>query len=74
MTVTQLFQAVARIGANLCCLYDEAEEQEKFLSVITDAEWGIKLSKLEVFGLKLLSIYVYISPTIFPTAGTLMFH
>ncbi|XP_070712166.1 kinetochore-associated protein 1-like [Pempheris klunzingeri] len=40
--------AVARIGANLCCLYDEAEEREKFLSVITDAEWGIKLSKLEI--------------------------
>uniref|UniRef100_A0A8D3B3M7 Kinetochore associated 1 n=1 Tax=Scophthalmus maximus TaxID=52904 RepID=A0A8D3B3M7_SCOMX len=40
--------AVARIGANLCCLYNEAEEQEKFLSVITDAEWGIKLGKLEI--------------------------
>uniref|UniRef100_A0A3Q3MU59 Kinetochore associated 1 n=1 Tax=Mastacembelus armatus TaxID=205130 RepID=A0A3Q3MU59_9TELE len=40
--------AVARIGANLCCLYEEAEEQEKFLSVITDAEWGIKLGKLEI--------------------------
>ncbi|XP_078106919.1 kinetochore-associated protein 1 isoform X1 [Sander vitreus] len=40
--------AVARIGANLCYLYSEAEEQEKFLSVITDAEWGIKLSKLEI--------------------------
>ncbi|XP_034727450.1 kinetochore-associated protein 1 isoform X2 [Etheostoma cragini] len=40
--------AVARIGANLCCLYSEAEEQEKFLSVITDAEWGIKLGKLEI--------------------------
>ncbi|XP_034396520.1 kinetochore-associated protein 1 isoform X2 [Cyclopterus lumpus] len=40
--------AVARIGADLCCLYGEAEEQEKFLSVITDAEWGIKLGKLEI--------------------------
>ncbi|KAF7661602.1 hypothetical protein LDENG_00258100 [Lucifuga dentata] len=40
--------AVARIGANLCCLYKEEEEQQKFLSVITDAEWGIKLSKLEI--------------------------
>ncbi|CAJ1068194.1 kinetochore-associated protein 1 [Xyrichtys novacula] len=40
--------AVARIGAKLCCLYNEAEEEEKFLSVITDAEWGIKLSKLEI--------------------------
>ena len=46
--VSWLFQAVARIGANLCGLYNEAEEQQKFLSVITDAEWGIKLSKLEV--------------------------
>lgn len=43
-----LFQAVARIGANLCSLYNEAEEQRRFLSVITDAEWGIKLGKLEV--------------------------
>lgn len=42
------FQAVARIGANLCCLYDEVDEQKRFLSVITDAEWGIKLGKLEV--------------------------
>uniref|UniRef100_A0A7N6AI84 Kinetochore associated 1 n=1 Tax=Anabas testudineus TaxID=64144 RepID=A0A7N6AI84_ANATE len=40
--------AVAKIGANLCCLYDEPEEQEKFLSVIIDAEWGIKLGKLEI--------------------------
>ncbi|XP_035514108.1 kinetochore-associated protein 1 [Morone saxatilis] len=40
--------AVARIGANLCCLYNEANEQEKFFSVITDAEWGIKLGKLEI--------------------------
>uniref|UniRef100_A0A8C4E9R5 Kinetochore associated 1 n=1 Tax=Dicentrarchus labrax TaxID=13489 RepID=A0A8C4E9R5_DICLA len=40
--------AVARIGANLCCLYNEADEQEKFFSVITDAEWGIKLGKLEI--------------------------
>ncbi|XP_075882024.1 kinetochore-associated protein 1 [Nelusetta ayraudi] len=40
--------AVARIGANLCCLYDEAEEQKKFLSVITDAEWGIELGKLGI--------------------------
>uniref|UniRef100_A0A3Q1HII4 Kinetochore associated 1 n=1 Tax=Acanthochromis polyacanthus TaxID=80966 RepID=A0A3Q1HII4_9TELE len=40
--------AVAKVGANLCCLYNEVEEQKKFLSVITDAEWGIKLSKLEI--------------------------
>lgn len=37
---------MARIGANLCCLYNNVEEQLKFLSVITDAEWGIKLEKL----------------------------
>ncbi|XP_047447768.1 kinetochore-associated protein 1 [Mugil cephalus] len=40
--------AVARIGASLCSLYGETEEQQKFLSVITDAEWGIKLGKLEI--------------------------
>lgn len=53
---------MARIGANLCCLYGEAEEQGKFLSVITDAEWGIKLSKLEVCvcGWKPLHNYVHI--------------
>lgn len=43
-----LIQALARIGANLCCLYGEVDEQKRFLSVITDAEWGIKLRKLEV--------------------------
>lgn len=40
--------ALAKIGADLCCLYNESEEQEKFLSVITDAEWGIRLGKLEI--------------------------
>ncbi|MEQ2307623.1 hypothetical protein AMECASPLE_020196, partial [Ameca splendens] len=40
--------AVARIGANLCSLYNETEEQKKFLSVITDAEWGVKLGQLEI--------------------------
>uniref|UniRef100_A0A3Q2EJQ6 Kinetochore associated 1 n=1 Tax=Cyprinodon variegatus TaxID=28743 RepID=A0A3Q2EJQ6_CYPVA len=40
--------AVARIGANLCSLYNEPEQQKKFLSVITDAEWGVKLGKLEI--------------------------
>ncbi|KAJ0067724.1 hypothetical protein NL108_010031, partial [Boleophthalmus pectinirostris] len=39
--------AVAKVGANMCCLYAQAEEKSRFLSVITDAEWGIKLSKLE---------------------------
>ncbi|XP_029961373.1 kinetochore-associated protein 1 [Salarias fasciatus] len=40
--------AVAKVGADLCCLFNEAEEQKKFRSVITDAEWGIKLGKLEI--------------------------
>ncbi|XP_054630813.1 kinetochore-associated protein 1 isoform X2 [Dunckerocampus dactyliophorus] len=41
--------AVAKIGANLCCLYDQAAvEKQKFLSVITEAEWGMKLAKLEI--------------------------
>lgn len=39
---------MARVGANLCSMYKDREEQEKFLSVITDAEWGIKLGKLEI--------------------------
>lgn len=46
--VNILLQAVAKIGANLSCLHSEPEELKKFLSVITDAEWGIKLGKLEV--------------------------
>ncbi|KAM4577000.1 kinetochore-associated protein 1 isoform 1-T1 [Odontesthes bonariensis] len=40
--------AVAKIGSNLCSLYNEPKEQRKFFSVITDAEWGIKLGKLEI--------------------------
>ncbi|KAK7933078.1 hypothetical protein WMY93_003974 [Mugilogobius chulae] len=40
--------AVAKVGANLSCLYGQTEEKFKFLSVITDAEWGIKLSKLDI--------------------------
>ncbi|CAL9708810.1 unnamed protein product [Knipowitschia caucasica] len=40
--------AVAKVGANLCCLYGLAKEKDQFLSVITDAEWGIRLSKLEI--------------------------
>lgn len=54
-----LFKAVARIGANLCCLYNEPEEQSKFLSIITDAEWGVKLSKLDVK--QFLSFIIFIS-------------
>lgn len=63
---------MAKIGANLCCLYDEAEEQKKFLSVITDAEWGIKLGKLEVMQqlylkciLVLVDRFTYIYPMFF---------
>lgn len=52
-------QAVARIGANLCGLYDEGDEMKRFLSVITDAEWGIKLAKLEVYELKTTSVKSY---------------
>uniref|UniRef100_A0A8C5AK64 Kinetochore associated 1 n=1 Tax=Gadus morhua TaxID=8049 RepID=A0A8C5AK64_GADMO len=40
--------AVAVVGAQLCHLYQDKPEEEKFLSVITDAEWGIKLGKLGV--------------------------
>ncbi|XP_061622950.1 kinetochore-associated protein 1 isoform X2 [Phyllopteryx taeniolatus] len=40
--------AVATIGTELCTLYDHGEEKNKFLSVITDAEWGIKLAKIEI--------------------------
>lgn len=36
------------VGAHLCNLYSEQEERKKFLSVITDAEWGIELGKLGV--------------------------
>ncbi|KAI4889407.1 hypothetical protein NFI96_034091 [Prochilodus magdalenae] len=40
--------AVAMVGAHVCSLYNDEEEKQKFLSVITDAEWGIKLGKLGV--------------------------
>uniref|UniRef100_A0AAR2LD09 RZZ complex subunit KNTC1/ROD C-terminal domain-containing protein n=1 Tax=Pygocentrus nattereri TaxID=42514 RepID=A0AAR2LD09_PYGNA len=40
--------AVAMVGAHFSSLYDDEEEKQKFLSVITDAEWGIKLGKLGV--------------------------
>uniref|UniRef100_A0AAY5JYA4 Kinetochore associated 1 n=1 Tax=Esox lucius TaxID=8010 RepID=A0AAY5JYA4_ESOLU len=39
---------VAVVGAHLCSLYNEEEEQKKFLSIITDAEWGIKLGQLGI--------------------------
>ncbi|XP_051529247.1 kinetochore-associated protein 1 [Myxocyprinus asiaticus] len=41
-------KAVAMVGAHLSFLYKDEEEREKFLSVITDAEWGIQLGKLGV--------------------------
>ncbi|KAL7836428.1 hypothetical protein AOLI_G00277120 [Acnodon oligacanthus] len=40
--------AVAMVGAHFSSLYNDEEEKQKFLSVITDAEWGIKLGKLGV--------------------------
>ncbi|XP_049618952.1 kinetochore-associated protein 1 isoform X1 [Syngnathus scovelli] len=40
--------AVARVGVELCGSYNHPEEKNKFLSVITDAEWGIKLAKIEI--------------------------
>ncbi|XP_019741350.1 kinetochore-associated protein 1 [Hippocampus comes] len=40
--------AVARIGVELCSMYNHVDEKNEFLSVITDAEWGIKLAKLEI--------------------------
>lgn len=36
------------VGAHLSFLYKDEEERGKFLSVITDAEWGIQLGKLGV--------------------------
>ncbi|KAM8866405.1 kinetochore-associated protein 1 [Synchiropus picturatus] len=39
---------LAKIGVSLCCLYNLEEELEKFQSIVTDAEWGIKLGKLEI--------------------------
>ncbi|XP_031422613.1 kinetochore-associated protein 1 isoform X1 [Clupea harengus] len=38
---------VAKVGAHICSIYED-EERHKFLSVITDAEWGSKLGKLGV--------------------------
>ncbi|RXN10649.1 kinetochore-associated 1 isoform X1 [Labeo rohita] len=41
-------KVVAMVGAHLSFLYKDEEERAKFLSVITDAEWGIQLGKLGV--------------------------
>uniref|UniRef100_A0A8C7PS98 Kinetochore associated 1 n=1 Tax=Oncorhynchus mykiss TaxID=8022 RepID=A0A8C7PS98_ONCMY len=46
--------AVAMVGAHLCNLFTEQEERKKFLSVITDAEWGIELGKL---GISIQSVF-----------------
>ncbi|KAK3538624.1 hypothetical protein QTP86_008836 [Hemibagrus guttatus] len=40
--------AVAVVGAHFCSLYNDQKEKRNFLSVITDAEWGIKLGKIGV--------------------------
>lgn len=36
------------VGVHLCSLFMEEEQRQKFLSLITDTEWGIKLGKLGV--------------------------
>ncbi|KAL0979386.1 hypothetical protein UPYG_G00184390 [Umbra pygmaea] len=46
--------AVAVVGAHLSSLYNNEEEQKKFLSIVTDAEWGIKLGKL---GISIQSVF-----------------
>ncbi|GAA6089465.1 kinetochore-associated protein 1 isoform X1 [Tachysurus ichikawai] len=40
--------AVAVVGAHFCTLYNDQQEKTNFFSVITDAEWGIKLGKIGV--------------------------
>ncbi|XP_057687174.1 kinetochore-associated protein 1 [Corythoichthys intestinalis] len=40
--------AAARIGARLCHLHNCTEEMNKFLSAITDAQWGVLLAETEV--------------------------
>ncbi|XP_029427318.1 kinetochore-associated protein 1 [Rhinatrema bivittatum] len=47
--------AVAKVGAHLTNLYDDAEEKQKFQDVITDAEWGIQLSE---FGISFQSVFM----------------
>ncbi|XP_041954273.1 kinetochore-associated protein 1 isoform X1 [Alosa sapidissima] len=39
---------VAKVGAHICCIYEDEVERQKFLAVITDAEWGGRLGKLGV--------------------------
>ncbi|XP_022522575.2 kinetochore-associated protein 1 [Astyanax mexicanus] len=52
--------AVAMVGAHFCSLHSNNEEREKFLAVITDAEWGIKLGKL---GVSIQSVFRQCSET-----------
>uniref|UniRef100_A0A3B3RDN2 Kinetochore associated 1 n=1 Tax=Paramormyrops kingsleyae TaxID=1676925 RepID=A0A3B3RDN2_9TELE len=40
--------AVSMVGVHLCSLFMEEEQRQKFLSLITDTEWGIKLGKLGI--------------------------
>ncbi|XP_077457832.1 kinetochore-associated protein 1 isoform X2 [Stigmatopora argus] len=40
--------AASKIGARLCHLNNCTEEKNKFLAVITDAQWGIRLAEKEV--------------------------
>ncbi|KAF5904768.1 kinetochore-associated protein 1, partial [Clarias magur] len=46
--------AVAMVGAHFCSLYKDQQERTNFLSVITDAEWGIRLGK---FGISIQSVF-----------------
>ncbi|XP_064209384.1 kinetochore-associated protein 1 [Anguilla rostrata] len=46
--------AVAMVGAHLCSLYKEDQQRQKFLYLMTDAEWGIKLGKL---GISIQSVF-----------------
>ncbi|XP_076843285.1 kinetochore-associated protein 1 isoform X2 [Brachyhypopomus gauderio] len=52
--------AVAMVGAHFCSLYHDDQERKKFLLVITDAEWGIKLGKL---GVSIQSVFRQCSET-----------
>ncbi|XP_062873879.1 kinetochore-associated protein 1 [Trichomycterus rosablanca] len=52
--------AVAMVGAHFCSLYRDDQERRKFLSVITDAAWGIRLGK---FGVSIQSVFRQCSET-----------
>ncbi|KAL2103881.1 hypothetical protein ACEWY4_000749 [Coilia grayii] len=39
---------VAKVGTHICSIYEDEEEYQKFLLVITDADWGSRLAKLGV--------------------------